>query len=309
VPRPVFGAYDMGWSGRRGCGRAEVRLRWSAWLEVAAKGNRALQPVDYHLHTRFSIDSDLDPLLLCATAVKEGYGEIGLCEHVDFDPDDRGFGYYDDEAYSRVVEELQARYEGRLTVLKGIEVDFQERYLEAIARFVRRHEFDYVMGSVHYLDGHFIDERGFAARSLEETYRIYERETRALLAAGLFDILGHLDYIRSRGLGMVRPAELDRYTPLMVELAVEAARAELVLEVNVKGDRAAVPTVEAIGAYLEAGGPGVTVGSDSHWLWQFRGGWERARGYLEEAGVTAVALFRDRRFRLEPLCNERGARG
>ena len=292
-----------------------------------------LKPVDYHLHSRFSVDSEAEPLALAQRAVALGYGEVGFAEHVDFDPDVGDYGYYDDGAYTQAVEELRAQFAAPadvappsssrrraeaamatarrrratgakstgLTILKGIEVDFQERYVEVISRFLSERRFDYRIGSVHYLDGHFIDEAGFAARSLVETYRIYCRETRALIASEMFDILGHLDYIRRRAVGRFQPDEVEGFAPMMTELAVEAARAGLLLEVNVQRDRVPLPTVDSLRAYLEAGGPGVVVGTDSHSLEQFEGGWERTRAYLAQAGVTEVVLFADRQRRLEPL--------
>ena len=263
------------------------------------------------------MDSDAEPLALCQRAVELGYGEVGFAEHVDFDPDIGDYDYYDDGAYTRAVEELRNRFAGsadvakatmakstRLTILKGIEVDFQERYLRDVVRFLDECRFDYVMGSVHYLDGHFIDEEGFAARSLAETYRIYCRETRALIASEMFDILGHLDYIRRRAVGRFQPDEVEVFAPMMAELAAEAARAGLLLEVNVQRDRLPLPTVEALRAYLDAAGPGVVVGTDSHSLEQFEGGWERTVEYLRRAGLSQVALFRGRRPRRVDLAEE-----
>lgn len=263
-----------------------------------------LKPVDYHLHTRFSVDSDAEPLALCQRAVELGYGELGFAEHVDFDPAVGDYGYYDDGAYTQAVEGLRAQFAGRLTILKGIEVDFQERYRQDVVRFLDECRFDYVMGSVHYLDGHFIDEEGFAARSLAETYRIYCRETRALIASEMFDILGHLDYIRRRAVGRFEPDEVEVFAPMMAELAAEAARAGLLVEVNVQRDRLPLPTAEALRAYLGAAGPGVVVGTDSHSLEQFEGGWERTAEYLRQAGLSQVVLFRGRRPRRVDFAEE-----
>jgi histidinol-phosphatase (PHP family) len=265
------------------------------------KRKRALEPVDYHIHTAFSADSEMEPLALCERAVALGYGETGFAEHVDFFPGDRGFGYFDARAYGRAVAEMQARFVGRLTIRKGVEVDFQERCLDDIARFLSGEEFDFVIGAVHWLDGCFIDEAGLTARPLEEAYRIYERETRALVGAGMFDILGHLDYIRRRAVGHYDPARVEAFAPMMADLAAEAARAGLLLEVNVQRGRLPLPTVESLRAYLGAGGQGVTVGTDSHSLEQFEGGWERTRAYLEEAGLREVTLFRGRERRAVAL--------
>ena len=263
-----------------------------------------VRPVDYHLHSRFSVDSEMEPAALCQRAVELGYGEVGFAEHVDFDPADEGFGYYDDDAYGRTIEELRARVTGELTVLKGLELDFQERYQAETARFLERCDFDYVVGSVHYLDGYFMDRRGLSARPLEVTYRIYERETRALVASGMVDILGHLDYARRRAVGLLPSEEVERFAPLMAELAGEAARAGLLLEVNVQRDKLALPTPEVLGAYLQAGGRGVAVGTDSHRLEEFEGGWERSVDYLREAGLTRLALLRGRRARWVSLSDD-----
>jgi len=62
-----------------------------------------------------------------------------------------------------------------------------------------------------------------------------------------------------------------------------------------------------LGAYLDAGGKGVIVGTDSHWLWQFEGGWERAVEYLRQAGLSQVVLFRGRRPRRVDLAEEESA--
>ena len=243
----------------------------------------------------------MDPEALCERAAQLGYAEVGFAEHVDFFPGDEGFGYFDYEAYSREVERLRERFAGRLTVLKGVEVDFQERYLTDIARFLEGREFDFVIGSVHYLDGLFIEEEAFSTRTLAENYRIYCRETRALIRSKLFDILGHLDYISRRAVGRVDHAEVDCHGPAMAELAAEAARAGLLLEVNLQRGRLALPRPDALRAYLEAGGRGVTVGTDSHSLEQFEGGWERTTRYLASAGVREVVLLRARQARMQPL--------
>ncbi len=269
-----------------------------------------MRPVDYHLHSRFSVDSELEPLDLCERAVELGYGEVGFSEHVDFDPQVGDYGYYNDHAYSRAIEELRERFAGRLTILKGIEIDYQKRFQEEVARFLEKNEFDYVIGSVHYLDGYFLDARGLAARSLADTYRVYERETRALIPSGLIDILGHLDYVRRRAVGRFASEQVERFAPLMAELAAEAARARLLLEVNAQRDKLPLPTPDALRDYLQAGGAGVVVGTDSHSLQQFEGGWERTLAYLKQESVTRVALFSERRPRWVSLTgNELGRRG
>lgn len=246
----------------------------------------------------------MDPEALCEQAARWGYAEVGFAEHVDFFPGDEGFGYFDYQGYSRALKRLRERFAGRLTILKGVEVDFQERYLKEIARFLEAGEFDFVIGSVHYLDGLFIEEEAFSARPLAENCRIYCRETRALIRSELFDILGHLDYVRRRAAGRSEPAEVEAQAPMMAALAAEAARAGLLLEVNVQRDRLPLPTGECLRAYLQAGGRGVVVGTDSHSLQQFQGGWHRSLAYLEVIGVKEVVLFRGRQPRLENLSAE-----
>jgi histidinol-phosphatase (PHP family) len=43
---------------------------------------------DYHVHTKFSVDSDANIETACQTAIARGLSEIAFTDHLDFGPDE-----------------------------------------------------------------------------------------------------------------------------------------------------------------------------------------------------------------------------
>jgi histidinol-phosphatase (PHP family) len=61
--------------------------------------------VDYHVHSTFSCDGRSSINDLCEKAIELKFREIGFSEHVDFDPSDEGFGFFDYENYQSAIKE------------------------------------------------------------------------------------------------------------------------------------------------------------------------------------------------------------
>ena len=56
-------------------------------------------PQDYHLHSRFSPDSQTEMETVCRRAVEMGIGEICSTDHVDFLPEDVAYNYLRPASY------------------------------------------------------------------------------------------------------------------------------------------------------------------------------------------------------------------
>ena len=82
----------------------------------------------------------------------------------------------------------------------GVEVTYLRRYEGEIRAYLRRHPYDFVIGSVHIgpEDPYTIDRVAsfVAGRSLPEIVRPYFDEVLAGARSGLFDTLGHLDFVK-----------------------------------------------------------------------------------------------------------------
>lgn len=227
--------------------------------------------IDAHLHTRHSCDSDMDPTDACHRALELGLRAIVFTEHMDFDPSDEGFGFYDAMAIRDSLEECRRRYPS-LRIFKGVEVTYQTKYRRQIERFLRQGNFDYALGSVHMVGDGDISraERQadyFGSRTEEEAYRPYFEEVRLAAASGLFGALGHIDLCKKYGLGHYGPMEWRRYASEIEGILGAAAASGTIIELNTSGTRQApkdtYPNIEVIELFRRMGGRTI-LGSDAH---------------------------------------------
>ena len=114
---------------------------------------------DYHVHSTFSVDCAIPMEQSCEAAVAAGVTEIAITDHVDHVPADLGYGFYRPDDYLRELDAVREKFAGRLTVLRGAEVDYNDSTIDDVSRFLDRYrnEYDFIIGSVHYFsDGSMI---------------------------------------------------------------------------------------------------------------------------------------------------------
>ena len=268
--------------------------------DVATELDRDL-PLDSHVHTDLSPDSNVAIDLYCAEAVARGIPEIAITDHVDFDPRDPAYGYADFSTRERVVREAADRWADRgLTVRFGVELTYGRPYEDEIREHLARHRYDYAIGSVHdWPDSPYRDRASFPAwvggRTIGDIVEPYFAEVMAAARSGLFDTIGHLDVVKRYLTPSVAPTDLDDapelYEPVL-EALIESGTA---LEVNTSGLRQEVgetyPSPAIVARYRELGGRRVTVGSDSHRIEHF------AYGLGEGYRIVAGSGFRVLSFR------------
>jgi len=75
--------------------------------------------VDYHVHSNHSCDGKSSIPEMCQKAVELGIEEIGFSEHVDFEPKDWGYGFFDYERYSSEIEAAQESFNNKIVIRKG----------------------------------------------------------------------------------------------------------------------------------------------------------------------------------------------
>ena len=66
--------------------------------------------VDLHVHSTCSADGVSDIADFAQRAHALSMGEIGFCEHVDFDPRDQGYDYLDPARYDREIAAARATH-------------------------------------------------------------------------------------------------------------------------------------------------------------------------------------------------------
>jgi histidinol-phosphatase (PHP family) len=153
-------------------------------------------------------------------------------------------------------------------VKKGIEVDYQHCFEKNIREWLRDKEFDYVIGSVHYLDHGYITEKLISEKPLREIYSLYFTETNNSIDSALFDVIGHLDLPQRyvyRWKDKLKRMDYWENMRITLNKIIETGT---YLEINSKGLRESCcetyPSSEVVNAYYEMGGRLISLGSDAH---------------------------------------------
>jgi histidinol-phosphatase (PHP family) len=271
---------------------------------------------DYHVHLRpDSRDNTAERFFTTAnaeryreTASERGIAELGVSEHIyRFSaaleiwehPFWRRYAHDDLDAYCGFVrEETDLRL--------GIEMDFVPGREDRIANVLDARDWDYVVGSVHFLRDHAVDAEDYSiwgtGESPERIWRRYFETLAEAARAGLYDIMAHPDLVKVWGRAAPVPdGDLRRY----YEPAVEAfAESGVAVELSTAGWRKPVgeqyPAMPFLQMVLEAGCP-IALSSDAHTPEQLGFEYERAVELLERVGVGEIAVFERRRRRLEPV--------
>ncbi len=270
---------------------------------------------DYHLHLRpdqegtpahrYFTAANVERYL--AAASEAGVDEVGVSEHV----------YRFTEALtiwrhpfweSSASDDLAAYCDFvRATPLKlGLECDFISGAEEQTASLLEGHDFDYVVGSVHFLGERAVDHDGWdvweVGTSPDQIWTSYFEALARCARSGLFDILAHPDLVKVWG--GTRPLP-ERDLRHFYEPAVEAiAESGIAVEVSTAGLRKPVAEIYPAAAFaamcVEAGAV-FALSSDAHLPEQVGFGYQQAIEFFEQLGIGEICAFDRRARRLEPL--------
>lgn len=260
---------------------------------------------DYHLHTPLCRHADGTVTEYLEAARRKTLLEIGFSDHAP-NPD----GY--DSPHRMTVKEFSLYQDmlrpllngSRPAVLFGLEADYYpgcERFLQP---FLQQHPFDYILGSVHYLEHWGFDnpeERHvWDSVDVTQTWRTYFTLMGRLAESRLFDIVGHLDLPKKFG---HRPPEAkirDMAQPALDKVAA----AGMCIEINTSGLRKPVgeiyPSVLLLKLAREREIP-ITFGSDAHRPAEVGYAFDQALRLARKAGYTRTARYSRRQKTLEPL--------
>jgi histidinol-phosphatase (PHP family) len=270
---------------------------------------------DYHVHLRpddpdasaeaYFTEANVERYL---TAAREaGIAELGVSEHVYRFAE--ALELWDHEFWrSNAVDDLGAYCEFiRSTPLRlGIEMDFLAGREDRIAGLIDRHEFDYVIGSVHFIGEVAVDHDGYDIWEVDgDPDRVWARYFATLAEAarcGLYDVLAHPDLVKVWGAARPTPERDPRF---YYEPAVEAiAESGVAVEVSTAGLRKPVGELYPAGLFAEMcidAGAAFSLSSDAHVPEDIGRGYERAVEAMRDWGIEELAVFDRRQRRLEPL--------
>ena len=258
-------------------------------------------PLDAHLHTDLSPDSDVPIDAYAEQAVERGIGEIAITDHVDFEPGTPAYRYASFADRERTVREAAERWADRgLAIRFGVEITWDAAWEAEIRGHLRRHPYDFTIGSVHvYATSPYAaaNVAGWVAgRSLPEIVAPYFDAVEAAARSGLFDTVGHVDFIKRYLMPHVTPADFAAAPELYERLLVALVENGAALEINTSGLRQSAnetyPAPPIVARYRELGGRDVTVGSDAHRAEAFAWGLDDGYAAAAAAGFDALTFRR-----------------
>jgi histidinol-phosphatase (PHP family) len=249
--------------------------------------------VDYHMHTNFSDGKD-SYLNYLEAARKKDLAEIGFTDHITLAPVDWCVKEIDFPVMRENLKNLCNNFSEDVQVRFGLEMDYFPDKEEEIRQIISYFPVDYVIGSVHFIEGWNFDsdQSLYGKWSNNELYRMYFDLVQQSAKSGLFDIIGHFDLIKK----LQCWPETDQ-TSLFEETLKILKEANVVMELNTSGlDRPCgefFPNREILTMACKLGVP-VTLGSDAHQPNQVARHFELAVSILKEIGFSKITRFRNR---------------
>ncbi len=261
---------------------------------------------DFHLHTDFSGDSRTPPREQIERAVSLGMERLCITDHHDYDVDSEIDFTLDFPAYFAKLRTLREEYKDRVRIGIGVELGLQGHLAGYLDRLTRSWPFDFVIGSLHFIDG--MDPyfpSFYQGRSSEEALRrFFEVSLETIRTLDCFDSYGHLDYIVRycpMENGPLRASDYRELIDGILKTLIEKGKA---LECNTGGFRRLGhpnPCEDILRRYRELGGELLTVGSDAHTPAQIGYEFDRVAELLKECGFRYYTVFADRRPEFLPL--------
>lgn len=248
----------------------------------------------------------VEPFVTAARAAS--VDEIGFTEHVYYFRQTRSLWtvpyhvercVYDLDAYVGAVVEAKDR---GLPVKLALEVDYVPGREHETRTLLEPYPWDYLLGSIHWLDGFAIDDR---PRLLDElgvdaAWNRYFETLADAARSELFDSLSHPDVVKIWDERPSRELEDD----LHERFAGAVAEAGIAVEVSTAGLQKPVrelyPDPHLLDACRRRGVP-VTMASDAHMPEVVGRDFDRARKLLDAVGYETITLFDARAARQVPL--------
>ncbi len=161
---------------------------------------------DLHLHTSYSHGLN-SPFEMHKSAEEKGLGLIGFTEH---SPRPLGYDYtreYRDHLtahfpdYIREVSLLRDNCASSCKVLLGLEMDWLPDESDFVREACFAHDYDYIIGSVHFLKHWGFDDQADLWREASKIqiflwYEEYFQHWLSMIQSGLFQIAAHPDLIK-----------------------------------------------------------------------------------------------------------------
>lgn len=262
----------------------------------------------YHVHSTFS-DGKNSIRELVAAAVDMGLDELGISDHYVYLADGESAWWSMPLSalpdYLAQIADAEKEHAGKITVRRGVEADFDPASAAELGEVLRAHPFDYVIGSVHFVDGFPIDDckenwDRLNMSERDDMIRAYWARIAQMAGSRLFDFAGHLDLYKK--FGHLPTADISSDISAALD---SIAASSMAVEINTSGwykpdILEAYPSPYIISECRKRSIPFV-ITADAHNAQDLTASFDKAAQALVNAGYTEKAVYRRRRRKMVPL--------
>jgi len=249
--------------------------------------------LDYHVHTTFS-DGRNDLQEYVHEAVKKKFDEIGFSDHIYLKKEDWSMVPADLPKYVNKIAGVKKV--SQILIKTGLEVEFAPHQMEGLMQMINRFDFDYLMGSVHFIDNWQFDSEKqieeWKRRDVNQVYEQYFDTVQTMAKTQLFDFVGHLDLVKKFGF---RPK--GDLKDLLLETVKTISKSGMCIEVNTGGLRKPCheiyPSEKLLKMCFDNSLP-ITFGSDAHLSEDVGAGFDKAMDLVRKAGYIEIVRFTKR---------------
>ncbi|MFA7707575.1 MAG: histidinol-phosphatase [Candidatus Pacearchaeota archaeon] len=266
-----------------------------------------------HNHSTGS-DGKLTPEQVILKAIDLGWDYVYFTDHY-FMPEetkiDAGgkFSFFN-ENYIKEIKPLQKKYSNKIKIYFGVEMGWLEEYPGWIKNEINKHEFDYVIGSVHdlkieekytYIDSGVENFRDNAKKfgGVKFFVKEYFNQMKLMIQSGLYDCVGHLDAIKGSNKNNEFFSETeDWYKKEVLKVLDLIKKHNIVMEINASGIRKCNEQFPSLWIIKEARKRDIpiTLGLDAHWEKHYTNNdMDKITEIAKQAGYNEAVRFEKRK--------------
>lgn len=250
---------------------------------------------DNHVHTLFSDDGCVSAKAMIKAAAEKGLGHIAVTDHSDPLHPEGYFGVTEEKitAYTETIASLKEYFKNEISVSVGLEIGYTDESAEICARLAENDALEYVINSVHCVDGKDCYEKNFFdGKTRDYALKTYlDAVVRSVRVPYRYDALGHLGYISRVAPYENRAIKYGEFSAQIDAIFSELIKRGAILEVNTSVARAPckmLPDEDLLKIYYDMGGRKVTTSSDAHTTERLGFGFENVRKTLKSIGFTRL---------------------